>query len=111
MAETKQKSVRNGDILDQVKELAGEFKKFNEQYIEDMRGDGEHNGKHGLIADIRELKEYKNEYPSFRWMFAHKPISTLAGVLGCLVVFQALWTVGLIKLLGAMLGLDISLIP
>lgn len=93
-----------------IDSLIKEFQDFRKQYEVDMRGENKVNGEIGLINEIRDLKEYKEKYPSILWLFAHKPVQTLAVGLGVWLFIWSLTIVGLIKVAAAMLGIEVPII-
>ena len=105
MADTKARNTK-ADRLDELIEIVKEFK---EQYELDMRGENIVNGKIGLINEIRELKQYKTQYPSLMWMLAHKTIPTITTILLVWLFLWSLTVVGVLKVLTAMLGLPFQI--
>ena len=85
--------------------LAEEIKDFRKQYECDMRGENKVDGSIGLINEIRELKEYKEKYPSLSWLLAHKPVPTITAGVTVWLFIWSLTTVGLLKVLTALLGI------
>ena len=98
------KASRNNERLD---ELIDKFEKFCEQYESDMRGDKKlNNGDLGVINEIRQIKELLRKYPSLTWLLVHRTLPTLAVIVGVYVFLSAIYTVGLLRLLGAMVGVE-----
>ena len=91
------------DKLDELIDIVTEFK---EQYELDMRGENTVNGEIGLINEIRELKQYKTQYPSLTWLLSNKTIQTLAVIVGAWLFLWSLTVVGIIQILTAMLGIS-----
>lgn len=93
---------------DKLNELRKTLDEFIHQYETDMRGDNKVNGGYaGLINCVRKIKETQDKYPSITWLFAHKPFATIATGVGIFVLLSALYTVGLLKVLGALLGVTL----
>ena len=94
--------------MDELGDLKKTLDEFIERYEEDMRGDNKINGGNiGLINTIRKIKDTQEKYPSVTWLFAHRPFSTIATGVGVFVLLSALYTVGLLKLVGALLGISL----
>lgn len=56
---------------------------FKEQYELDMRGDKKlSNGERGIVNEIRAIKKYHTEYPSFIWLIKHKTMPTILTTFG-----------------------------
>ena len=100
MAETRSKK---DEKLDKLISIVEEFK---EQYELDMRGANTVNGEIGLINEIRELKQYKTQYPSLTWLLANKTGRTIAAIVGAWIFLWSLTVVGIMQILTAMLGIS-----
>ena len=93
---------------ERIDALIDEFQAFRMQYEEDMRGDKRINGGSlGLVNTIRKMKESQDKYPSLTWLLSHKPLPTVAAGIGAFILLSALYTVGLLRLVGAIFGVDI----
>jgi actin-like ATPase involved in cell morphogenesis len=93
---------------DRLDKLIEKVEKFIDQYESDMRGDKSlNNGNGGVIGELRKLKDTVQKYPSLTWLFAHRPLPTIATAVGIFVFLTAIYTAGLFKLFAGMVGVNI----
>ena len=95
------------------KSLEEKFDEFVRQYNLDMRGDNNtgKDAKLGLVDNVRKIGETQRLYPSLTWLFAHKPLPTIAIVIGVFLVLYGSLAYGILTMIGAMLGVDVSYFP
>ncbi len=71
------------DAQEDIKELQIMLDKFITQYELDMRGDKKlGNGEKGMVNEIRDIKEYHNDYPSITWLLKNKTTTTVSTICG-----------------------------
>ena len=98
----------NEQVLTALKELKGNVEKFTEQYELDMRGDKDlSNGNKGMVGEIREIKKYIHDFPSLTYLFYKYPLRVVGVGIGVFLVFMTLYSLGLLKVLGAMIGVPL----
>ncbi len=56
---------------------------------------------------FQEASKSQIDYPSLTWLFAHKPVRTISTVLLIYAVLMALYTAGVLKLVGQMVGVNL----
>ena len=96
------------DILQTLNDLDKKIDDFANQYELDMRGDKTlQNGNRGVIGEIRDIKEYMRDYPSITYLFARHPFKVIAVALGVFVIFMTLYTLGMLKIVGAAVGISL----
>ena len=96
----------------EFREYTDKFDKFLEQYELDMRGNKDlSNGNRGVIGELRSLKETQDDYPSLTWLLAHKPLPTLAIIIGSFLVLYGSIVLGTIKIVTPLIGVDLSSVP
>ena len=103
-----------GEVTEKdFKEYTDKFDKFVRQYNLDMRGDNNsgEGARFGLVDNVRELYRIQKTYPSLTYLFAHKPLPTIAVTIGLFLILYGSLAYGILTMLGAMLGIDVSQVP
>ena len=104
-------AVTNKELANGLAAISKGLEAFIAQYNEDMRGNTRlGNGEKGVIGELREIKEYQHRFPSLTWLLAHRPIPTVSVGLGLWIFIMVLYTLGILKLVGPLIGIDIPMV-